>query len=190
MHKTEVHVTVNSGDDKGNTGLLVGYDRNKYCEVLFDNKELKEYKGYYLDGIEKLQGHQKYLLQYPKDYFSHRGLTNKELANDLRLHTNKGKGLHKRFRYFSIDVHGNHGGEYYDDLTLQALKKVVRSALHRGCSFDVRISPERKGWSSSEGLLEFDYEGNVLYTFKTSEKNERYLGTFTRSISKEIDKYY
>lgn len=95
-----------------------------------------------------------------------------------------------RFRYFSIGVHGEHGGEYYDDLLLQELKKIVRRALHNKSSFDVRITSERKHRSISEGLLEFDYQGNVMYTYDTSKSNRKYLDTFIRSIGKDIEKYY
>lgn len=193
MKKPNIKVTVNSGEYEGKTGLLVGYDRDKYYEVLFDDGSKYTFKGYYLDGIEKLRGHQRYLLQYNKHcctYANKEHLTNLDLTQDLRLHTNKGKGYHSKFRYFSIDVHGDHGGDYYDDLTLQQLKKIVRRALHNKCSFDIRITSERKHMSVSEGLLEFDYQGNLLYTFITSKKNRRYLNTFIRSIVKDIDKHY
>lgn len=193
MKKPNIKVTVNSGEHKGKTGLLVGYDRDKYYEVLFDDGSSNTFKGYYLDGINKLQGHQRYLLQYNTLDFTHphnSKLTNVELAEDLRQHTRKGKGSNSSFRYFSIDIHRENGGEYYDDLSLQQLKKVIRKALHNKCSFDVRITSERKHSSISEGLLEFDYQGNLLYTFKTSKKNRKYLDTFIRSITKEIDKHY
>lgn len=193
MKKPNIKVTVNSGEHQGKIGLLVGYDRDKYYEVLFDDGSRNTFKGYYLDGIDKLKGHQRYLLQYNTWNFTHpsnKHLNNAELAEDLRLHTNKGKGANSRFRYFSIDIHGEHGEEYYDDLSLQQLKKVVRKALHNKCSFDVRITSERKRSSSSEGLLEFDYQGNILHTFKTSKKNRRYLDTFIRSIIKDIEKHY
>ena len=186
MNKPKITVTVNSGNHQGKTGLLVGYDRDKYYEVLFDDGSRHTFKGYYLDGIDKLNGHQRYLLQYTnKDH-----LSNLELAQEVRLHTNKGKGYHSKFRYFSIDIHGEHGGGYYDDLSLQQLKKVVRRALHNKCSFDVRITTERKHSSVSESLIKFDYQGNVLYTYNTSKKNRKYLDTFIRSISKDIEKHY
>ena len=193
MNKPNIKVTVNSGKYEGKIGLLVGYDRDKYYEVLFDDGSRYTFKGYYLDGIEKLQGHQRYLLQYNKHCYTYTNkghLTNLDLAQDLRLHTNKGRGYHSKFRYFSVDIHGDHGGDYYDDLSLQQLKKLVRKALHNKCSFDIRITSERKRSSVSEGLLEFDYQGNVLHTFNTSKKNQRYLDTFIRSISKDIQKYY
>lgn len=186
MNKPKITVTVNSGEYQGKTGLLVGYDRDKYYEVLFDDGSRYTLKGYYLDGINKLNGHQRYLLQYPDKY----RLSNLELAQEVRLHANKGKGYHSKFRYFSIDIHGDHGGEYYDDLSLQQLKKLVRKALHNKSSFDVRITKERKRSSISEGLLEFDYQGNVLYTYNTSKNNRKYLDTFIRSISKDIEKHY
>lgn len=189
MKKPDIKVTVNSGEYEGKTGLLVGYDRDKYYEVLFDDGSRYTFKRHYLNGIEKLQGHQRYLLQYTSNCFINT-LCNKDLMNDLRQHTNKGRGYHSKFRYFSIDIHGDHGGDYYDKLSLQQLKKVVRKALHNKCSFDVRITSERKHSSSSEELLEFDYQGSMLYTFKTSKKNKRYLDTFIRSISKDIQKYY
>ena len=186
MNKPKITVTVNSGVHQGKTGLLVGYDRDKYYEVLFEDGSRNTFKGYYLDGISKLNGHQRYLLQYPnKDH-----LSNLELAQDVRLHTNKGKGYHSKFRHFSIDIHGDHGGECYGDLSLQQLKKIVRRALHDKSSFDVRITSERKHRSISEGLLEFDYQGNVMYTFITNKKNRKHLDTFIRSISKDIEKHY
>lgn len=193
MEKPNIKVTVNSGEHKGKAGLLVGYDRDKYYEVLFDDGSSQTFKGYYLDGIEKLRGHQRYLLQYNTWDFPHphnKILSNEELAEDLKSHTRKGKGSNNMFRYFSIDVHGDHGRDYYDDLSLQKLKKIIRRALHNKCSFDVRITSERKRSSTSEGLLEFDYEGNTMYTFKTSKKNQRYLDTFIRSIARDIQKYY
>ena len=186
MNKPKITVTVNSGEHQGKTGLLVGYDRDKYYEVLFDDGSRYTFKGYYLDGINKLNGHQRYLLQCPnKDY-----LSNLELAQEVRLHTNKGKGYHSKFRHFSIDIHVDHRGEYYDDLSLQQLKKLVRRALHNKSSFDVRITTERKHSSISETLLEFDYQSNVLYTYNTSKSNRKYLDTFIRSVSKDIDKHY
>ena len=193
MNKPKITVTVNSGEHQGKTGLLVGYDRDKYYEVLFEDGSRYTFKGYYLDGIDKLKGHQKYLLQYNKHCCTHPNkdhLSNLELAQEVRLHTNKGKGYHSKFRYFSIDIHGEYGGEYYDDFSLQQLKKIVRRALHNKCSFDVRITSERKHSSVSEGLIEFDYQGNVLYTYNTSKKNRKYLDTFIRSISKDIKKHY
>lgn len=193
MNKPNIKVTVNSGKYEGKIGLLVGYDRDKYYEVLFDDGSRYTFKGYYLDGIEKLQGHQRYLLQYNKHCYTYTNkghLTNLDLAQDLRLHTNKGRGYHSKFRYFSVDIHGDHGGDSYGDLSLQQLKKLVRKALHNKCSFEIRITSERKRSSVSEGLLEFDYQGNVLHTFNTSKKNRRYLNTFIRSIVKDIDNYY
>lgn len=127
MKKPNIKVTVNSGERQGKTGLLVGYDRDKYYEVLFYDGIRDTFKGYYLDGIDKLKGHQRYLLQYNKHcctYTNKGHLNNLDLAQEVRLHTNKGKGYHSKFRYFSIDIHGDHGGEYYDDLSLQQLKKV------------------------------------------------------------------
>lgn len=186
MNKPKITVTVNSGEYQGKTGLLVGYDRYKYYEVLFDDGSRYTFKGYYLNGIDKLNGHQRYLLQYPdKDR-----LSNLELAQEVRLHTNKGKGYHSKFRHFSIDIHGDHGGEYYDDLSLQQLKKLVRKTLHNKCSFDVRITTERKHSSISETLLDFDYQGNVMYTYNTSKNNRKYLDIFIRSISKYIKKHH
>lgn len=186
MNKPKITVTVNSGEHQGKTGLLVGYDRDKYYEVLFEDGSRHTFKGYFLDGINKLNGHQRYLLQYPnKDH-----LSNLELAQEVRLHTNKGKGYHSKFRHFSIDVHGYYGGEYYDDLSLQHLKKLVRRALHNKSGFDVRITIERKHSSNSETLLDFDYQSNVMYTYNTSKDNRKYLDTFIRSISKDIEKYY
>ena len=193
MKKPSIKVTVNSGEHEGKTGLLVGYDRDKYYEVLFDDGSRDTFKGYYLDGIEKLQGHQRYLLQYKTWDFlypSNEHLNNAELAEDLRQHTRKGKGANSKFRYFSVDIHGEHGMEYYDDLSLQQLKKIVRRALHNKSSFDVRITSERKHRSISEGLLEFDYQGYIMYTFITNKKNRKYLDTFIRSISKDIEKHY
>lgn len=189
MKKPNIKVTVNSGEYEGKTGLLVGYDRDKYYEVLFDDGSKHTFKSYYLDGIEYLKGNQRYLLQYTSNCYTN-ALSNRELASDVRNNVNKGKGRHNKFRYFSIDVHGDHGGDYYDDLTFQGLKAKVRYALHNKTSFDVRITSERKGSSISEGLLEFDYQGNVLHTFRTSKKNRRYLDTFVRGITKELDKYY
>lgn len=193
MNKPKITVTVNSGEHQGKTGLLVGYDRDKYYEVLFEDGSRKTFKGYYLDGIDKLQGHQRYLLQYNTWGFTHphnKHLNNEELARDLHLHTGKGKGANSRFRYFSIGVHGEHGGEYYDDLLLQELKKIVRRALHNKSSFDVRITSERKHSSISESLLDFDYQGNVIYTYNTSKINRKYLDTFIRSIGKDIENHY
>ena len=189
MKKPNIKVVVNSGEYEGKAGLLVGYDRDKYYKVLFNDGSKYTFKGYYLNGIENLKGHQRYLLQHTSSCYTNK-LNNKDLAQDLRNHVNKGKGRHNKFRYFSIDIHGYHGGDYYDDLTFQGLKAKARYALHNKTSFDVRITSERKGRSTSEGLLEFDYQGNVLHTFRTSKKNRRYLDTFVRGITKELDKHY
>lgn len=190
MKKPSIEVIVNSGEHEGKKGLVVGYDRDKYYEVLLNDGNKFFPKGYYLDGIENLKGHQRYLLQYTSSCPTKTLLNNRDLAQDLRFHTNKGRGYHNKFRYFSIDVHGDHGGEHYENLSFQELRRKVRYALHNKKSFDVRITSERKGRSVGEGLLEFDYQGNTLYTFETSKKNKKYLATFIRGVSKEINKHY
>lgn len=187
MKKPNIVVTVNSGEYKGKTGLLVGYDRDKYYEVLFNDGSRYTFKGYYLDGIEKLQGHQRYLLQYPYP-FSKRVLNNKELNQDRKFYTNKGKGIHNKFRDFHIEFEGNLDNEaneeYYYNLNFSNLKKKVRYAMQKGFNFCVGITIN-KG-SSTTSLPLIAYSGNIT-TFGSGRNKE--IITFERGVIKEINKY-
>lgn len=184
MNKPNIKVTVNSGEHKGKTGLLVGYDRNKYYEVLFDDGSKDTFKGYYLDGMDRLKGHQRYLLQYP---FSERILSHKELNQDRKFHTNKGIGTHKKSRYFHIDFKGNNEGDgyYFYDLDFYSLKKKVRYAMQEGANFYVWMTINKKNSTSSFPLIA--YSGSIT-TFGAGRN--RKISSFERGIIKEINKYY
>lgn len=192
MNKPKVIVTVNHGEDKGKTGLITGYDRDKYYEVTFSDNTKSSYKGYYLDGINKLKGHQRYLLQYPENSLwtlTNSPLSNKALAEDLRTHTNKGKGFgNARFRYFHIAITTSNDKEYYEYLTFQEVKKLVRHSLQKRYDFNIILSTQRKHSISSEPVLEYIYKENIYYTYTYRNKTSKYVGTFIRGIVKEINK--
>lgn len=188
MKKPNIKVTVNSGEHKGKIGLLVGYDRDKYYEVLFDDGSKDTFKGYYLDDIDRLKGHQRYLLQYP---FSERVLSHKELNQDRKFYTNRGKGTHKKSRYFHIEFESNGRDnnrvdeDYFYDLDFCSLKKKVRCAMQEGINFYVGMTINRKNSTTSFPLIAYS---GIITTFGAGRN--RKISSFERGIIKEINKYY
>jgi len=186
MKTTKVRVTVNSGDFKGMKGIITGYDRDKYYEVMFDDNTHYYFKGHYLDGIENLKGNSRYLLQYP---YNNRTLNHKELSQDRKYHVNRGRGVHERFREFHIYFEGNLDNEsdeeHYANLNFSELKSKVRYAMQKDMSFCIGITISGKSRTTSQPLVA--YSGDIT-TF--DKGNSKYLGTFKRGLIKEINRYY
>ena len=184
MKLPRVRVTVNDGEYEGIGGVIIGYDRNKYYSVKLDNGSVSEFKGYYLDGISKLKGHTRYLLQYN---FYDKPLTHKELTLDKNKHTGKGKGYNKRFRFFDIYINYGSYEKCISDLNFEQLKSKVRMAMSCGYTFDIFMVTYGKHSSSFTQLLEFKND-SILMTYH-GKKERLYYGTFERGLIKTINKY-
>lgn len=182
MKIPQIEVTVNYGDLTGKKGILIGYDRDKYYEVKFNDEPNFVAKGYAFNGIEKLKPKNRYLLQYinkPK-------LSHKELALDKKKFINKGKGsLSSRFRQFDIRIASfNNEYEFYNKLTIKELKSKIRYAHQNKYNFVVAVTMYYYNGFESVPLIDYDYNSNTMFTYECGGRHEKQFNKALRQLVK------
>lgn len=186
MKIPKVRVMVNCGPYKGTIGILIGYDRDKYYRILTSEGPL-DFKGYCLDGIEKLKGHGRYYLQdldYGSDEIEMTSKTHKQLSDDRRYYVGKGKGTSLRRRYFDIDINE----ERYEDLTFMELKRKLRYAVQEGIDFHILLRTYSKGSTSFRSLMTSKDGEYLTYFSGKSRKASKVKRGAIKAIFKEINK--
>lgn len=155
---------------------LVGYDRDKYYIVRYlDDSSIGRLKGYWLKGLNKLKGGQRYLLN-PDEV----RLSNKELWKDYKFHK-KLYCISTKARTYTI----RYNNKSFFDLTLQQLKRKIRTCFNLKIDFHISVSCYYKSGMSMSPLI--DYKGSVCELY--SHQRDNSLLKLERIVVREIVKH-
>lgn len=179
MNRPQIRVTVNDGELKGHKGLIIGYDQNKWFKIKLDNGHEEFFKGFYLDGIEKLKPKHRYLLQDTN--IEHR-MSNLEIWKNYKHRTKPNVR-----RDFSIDMYN--ADIYFDNLQFHQLLSKIKYAMQNNFNFDITIGTYTYKSSSWQPLVRFDHITDTLFLHHHGKNEAKYLGTFERGIERVIYTY-